>query len=76
MDRHLGEALSYFDLDYIVDFERLAITQQQIEEFDLPPKPEDSDTLEKLDNDSRTNGFIEKYGELFAVELDALLAIA
>jgi hypothetical protein len=31
--------------------------------------------LEKLGRDSRTNGFIDKYGKLFAVELDALLAI-
>ena len=75
MDRHLGKALSYFGLDDIVDFERVAITQEQIQQFDLPPTPEDSETLEKLDRDSRTNKFIDKYGKLFAVELDALLAI-
>jgi hypothetical protein len=75
MDRHLGKALSYFGLDGIVDFERVAITQKQIQQFDLPPTPEDSETLEKLDRDSRTNKFIDKYGKLFAVELDALLAI-
>jgi hypothetical protein len=75
MDRHLGKALSYFGLDGIVDFERVAITQEQIQQFDLPPTPENSETLEKLDRDSRTNKFIDKYGKLFAVELDALLAI-
>jgi hypothetical protein len=75
MDRHLNEALIQFDLGGIVGFERIAVTEKQIQEFNLPPKPEDSETLEKLDRDSRTNGFIEKYGELFAVELDALLAI-
>jgi hypothetical protein len=75
MDRHLSEALSYFDLQYIVEFERIAVTEDQIGEYDLPPKPEDSETLEKLDKDSRKDGFIDKHGQLIAVELDALLAI-
>jgi len=74
MDRHLVDALSYFfDLDrYLVDFERIA---DQIDEYDLPPIPEDSETLDKLDKDSRKGGFIDKHGQLIAVELDALLAI-
>jgi hypothetical protein len=77
MDRHLGEALSYFELDDIVDFERIAVTEEQIQEYNLPPTPEDSETLEKLGRNSRTNGFVDKHhGKLFAVELDALLAIA
>jgi hypothetical protein len=76
MDRHLVDALSYFGLDrYIIDFERIAVTEEQIDEYDLPPIPEDSDTLDKLDKDSRKDGFIDKHGELIAVELDALLAI-
>ena len=76
MDRHLVDALSYFDLDsYIIDFERIAVTEDQIDEYDLPPIPEDSETLDKLDKDSRKGGFINKYGQLMAVELDALLAI-
>lgn len=75
MDRHLEDALSYFDLQYIVDFERVAVTEDQIDEYDLPPIPEDSETLDKLNKDSRKNGFIDKHGRLIAVELDALLAI-
>jgi hypothetical protein len=77
MDRHLVDALSYFfDLDrYLVDFERIAVTEDQIDEYDLPPIPEDSETLDKLDKDSRKGGFIDKHGQLIAVELDALLAI-
>jgi hypothetical protein len=76
MDRHLVEALSYFNLDtYAVNFERIAVTQDQIDEYNLPPTPEDSDTLDKLDKDSRKDRFIDKYGKLMAVELDALLAI-
>ncbi len=78
MDRHLEDALSYFfDLDhYSIDFERIAVTEEQIDEYDLPPVPEDSETLDKLDKDSRKGGFIDKHGQLIAVELDALLAIA
>jgi hypothetical protein len=75
MDRHLSEALSYFGLDFIVDFERIAVTEEQIDEYDLPPIPENSETLDKLDKDSRKDGFIDRHGQLIAVELDALLAI-
>jgi hypothetical protein len=75
MDRHLNEALIQFDLYGLLEFERIAVTEKQIQEFNLPPTPEDTETLEKLGRDSRTNGFIDKYGKLFAVELDALLAI-
>ena len=41
----------------------------------MPPTPEDSETLDKLDKDSRKDAFVDKYGQLIAVELDALLAI-
>lgn len=82
MDRHMHEAFSFFCLEgpdcfnREIDFQRIAVTRQQIEQFGLPPKPEDTDTLAKLDNDTRTKKFIEKNnGELYAVELDALLAI-
>lgn len=75
MDRHLREALSHFELQYIVDFERIAVTEDQIDEYDLPPIPEDSETLDKLGRDARKEGFIDKHGQLIAVELDALLAI-
>jgi hypothetical protein len=75
MDRHLVDALSHFDLQCIVDFERIAVTEIDIEEYNLPPVPEDSETLDKLDKDSRKGGFVDKHGQLIAVELDALLAI-
>jgi hypothetical protein len=58
-----------------VHFHRIAITEEQIKKFRLPSKPKDQATLDKLDRDSRTNGFKEKHGgKLYAVELDALLA--
>jgi hypothetical protein len=74
MDRHLNQALSQFDLSDI-DLQRVAVTQKQIEKFHLPPVPNSDDTLDKVKRDTRTNGFIEKYGKLYVVELDALLAI-
>ncbi len=57
-----------------IDFQRIAVTKDQIREYNLPIDI-DAETQEKLDRDSRTPGFIEKYGELYAVELDALPAI-
>ncbi len=55
-------------------FERIAVTPEQIEEHDLPYDP-DEETSDKMDGDPRTNGFLEKYGKLYAVELDALPAL-
>ena len=82
MDRHMEEAFEIFCLKGPhcmhgeIDFQRIAITREQIEQFNLPPKPEDAQTLEKWDRDSRTEGFKKEHnGELYAVELDALLAL-
>lgn len=57
-----------------IDFQRIAVTKEQVRGYDLPTKI-DSATQEKLDKDPRTNGFIERHGKLYAVELDALPAI-
>jgi hypothetical protein len=76
MDRHLKNAFSQFNLEGKIDFRRIAVTREQIQEFNLPHKPQDEETVNKLKRDTRTKGFIEKHGgELYAVELDALLAI-
>ena len=74
MDDHLDNALHYFGLGEI-DFQRIAVTEEQIEEFSLPPMPKNKETIDKVNNDTRKNGFIRKYGKLYIVELDALLAI-
>jgi hypothetical protein len=74
MDEHLYNALHYFGLGEI-DFQRIAVTERQIEEFSLPPTPKNKETIDKVNNDTRKNGFIRKYGKLYIVELDALLAI-
>ncbi|MBM4041885.1 MAG: hypothetical protein FJ290_25585 [Planctomycetes bacterium] len=44
---------------------RVALTAEQVEEFDLPP-------LMGKASDSRAKGFIERHGQLVQVELDAL----
>ncbi len=50
------------------EIRRIALTEDQIREYNLPPMPEDADTLAKLERDPRT----AKYGMEFAVELDAI----
>jgi hypothetical protein len=74
MEDHLDEAFVYFGLGEI-DFQRVSVTEEQIEEFNLPHMPKNKETIDKVNNDTRKKQFIGKYGELFVVELDALLAI-
>jgi len=74
MDDHLDDALRFFGLGDI-DFQRIAVTEDQIEEFNLPPMSKSKETINKVNHDRRKNGFIRKYGKLYTVELDALLAI-
>lgn len=74
MDNHLDSALCYFGLGDI-DLQRVAVIEEQIEQFNLPVLPESQETIKKVKSDTRTNSFIEKYGKLYVVELDALLAI-
>jgi hypothetical protein len=74
MDDHLDNVFRYFGLEDI-DFQRIAVTEEQIEQFNLPSMPKSKETIDKVNHDTRTNGFIRKYGKLYVVELDALLAI-
>lgn len=57
-----------------IDFQRVAVIPEQIKKYKLPVKL-DKSTKEKLNRDSRTTGFVKKYGGLYAVELDALPAL-
>jgi hypothetical protein len=43
MDYHLNNALRFFGLEDI-DFQRIAVTEEQIEEFHLPPMPKSKET--------------------------------
>lgn len=47
---------------------RIALTPEQVSQYNLPPMPEDAETLAKLQRDTRT----KTYGLDYAVELDAL----
>jgi hypothetical protein len=47
---------------------RIALTPEQIQQYNLPPMPEDAATLKKLSRDTRT----KIYGLEYAVELDAI----
>jgi len=73
IERFLQEALEYFGLpSEKVEFRRLAVTPEQVRIFNLPPRPEDSETLQKLKRDPR----YKSYSLPFIVELDALVAYA
>jgi hypothetical protein len=56
----------FLDFDLEPEVERIALTWEQVQEYDLPHDP---DALKMTD--ARAKGFIEEYGE-YAVELDAL----
>jgi hypothetical protein len=47
---------------------RVALTLNQINQYNLPPRPEDAETIAKLQRDPRT----KTYGMTYACELDAL----
>jgi len=47
---------------------RIALTREQIAQYNLPPRPEDVATIEKLKRDPRA----KRYGIDYACELDAL----
>jgi len=71
MERFLKETLEYFGLDSErVNVQRLSVTSEQVKKYNLPPRPDDAETLAKLERDPRT----ASYGLPFIVELDAMVA--
>ena len=73
IQRFLKEALEYFGMDESkVELVRVAVTPEQVDKFGLPPKPEDAETLAKLQRDPRT----KRYTYDYVVELDSLVAYA
>jgi hypothetical protein len=59
---------------YGVDFQRIGVTLEQVNEFQLP-QALDAETQAKLRRDARTPAFIDKYGKLYQIEIDALPAL-
>ena len=71
MERFLKEALAFFGLDETrISFVRLGVTSEQVLKYELPPRPDDAETLAKLERDPRS----QKYDIPYVVELDALVA--
>jgi len=60
--RHIQDTLKMFCID--AEFEKVAITMEQINEYDIPPMPTKR-------SDARSAKFVERYGDV-AVELDAI----
>lgn len=76
MDQYLqktfrDEGVSYQRNNF--DFRRVAVTESQIRQYNLPTRP-DVETYAKLSRDPRKKRFIQNHGQLYAVELDALMA--
>jgi len=67
IQRDLGERLDAYGGENFKVI-RIALTKDQIAHFNLPPRPEDAATLEKLARDPRT----KTYGMEYVAELDAL----
>ena len=75
MDTDLENRLGKLGLEPAdIDFHRVAVTLEQIKKHRLPYNP-DKMTKVKMDRDSKTRIFLDKYGKLFAVEVDALPAL-
>jgi hypothetical protein len=82
MDRYMKECLKLFGLikdieknspDDIMDFERVAITEEQIERYHLPTAPKDEEAEERFDRDSRSKKYEKKNGRS-VTELESMLA--
>jgi hypothetical protein len=63
-------------LDDGITFERLALTPEQVTEYNLASNPDldnpESKLYEKLRNDPRASEFVRKYGSLLQFEVDSL----
>lgn len=72
--RDYVERLKYIEPSLDFEAEKVAVTREQIEKFNLPCTPESAEELEKLRRDPRFKKFTDKWG-LVRVELDALVAL-
>ena len=70
MDDDIQSKLRHFGVS--VKFIRVAVNPDQVEEYNLPAAPDENTARRLRQNDSRTRGFMSKYGRLYAIELDAL----
>lgn len=61
MNNHLDNALRFFGLEDI-DLQRIDMTEEQIEQFRLPPMPKSKEAIDKINNDTRKMDISEKTG--------------
>jgi hypothetical protein len=54
------------------DLQRVAVNKNHVIEHDLPKDPQSKQEEIKLNNDTRTDGFKELHGRVYATELDTL----
>lgn len=70
-----GEIVHRLAGDMNIVFEKVMLTYDQVKKYNLPPMPQDEDVKKKLQRDPRSRMFMEKYGFLGQVEIDAMLAL-
>ncbi|MEM1690084.1 MAG: hypothetical protein QW794_02205 [Thermosphaera sp.] len=58
-----------------VIYEKVMLTWEQVQRYNLPPEPQEEEARRKLQRDPRARMFIEKYGFLGQVEIDAMIAL-
>ena len=73
IDKIINNTLIGFNLN--IDFKKIAVTENQMRKFHLPENP-NPEIIRKLDSNLRKDYFIRKYGRLFQIELESLLAYA
>lgn len=73
IDKMINNTLINCNLN--IDFKKIAITENQMRNFHLPENP-NPEMIRKLDSNLRKEYFIRKYGRIFQIELESLLAYA
>lgn len=68
----LGKDREKKQYKFSFDLQRVAINEDQVIAYILPKDPQSAKEVEKLNNDTRTAGFIRTYGRVYATELDTL----
>ncbi|MGZ5511261.1 MAG: hypothetical protein ACXWFC_12440 [Nitrososphaeraceae archaeon] len=73
IDKIINNTLMDFNLN--IDFNRIAVTENQMRKFHLPENP-NPEIIRKLDSNIGKDYFIRKYGRLFQIELESFQAYA
>lgn len=72
------EAIAHFEalFGFKIEFREIALTPEQVREFNLPEEPEAEEVLEKIRRDPRLPWYQARYPPDMFVELDAFYALA